>query len=161
MINWLMMRHNNAITIENATVDDIEAMAKLLNALFSIEQDFTPDIDCQLNGLNLMLENPQHAVIKVARNARADVIGMVSAQLVISSAQGTSSAWIEDMIVSKEHRANGIGRQLLMAVLEWAKEKGATRAQLLVDVDNESALGYYEHLGWEASHMTMRRLTLM
>jgi GNAT superfamily N-acetyltransferase len=159
MIKRMTMNHNE-IMIENANMDDVPALVQLLNDLFSIEQDFHPNEQRQSEGLNLILKNPSNAVIKIARNKEANVIGMVSAQLVISSAQGTYSVWIEDMVISEGYRAQGVGRQLLSAALAWAKEKGATRAQLLVDVDNASALGYYEHLGWESSCMNMRRLML-
>ncbi len=145
-------------TINNAQMQDIPALVQLLNALFSIEQDFQPDEARQIAGLSLILQNPTNAIIKVARNNKGDVIGMVSAQLVISTSQGATSAWVEDMIVAENYRAQGIGQQLLNAVLQWAKGKGATRAQLLVDLDNAPALGYYEHLGWKTSRMGMRRI---
>ncbi len=148
------------IDIQNAQMQDVPALVQLLNDLFSIEQDFKPDEPRQTAGLSLIIQNPSHAIIKVARNKNGDVIGMVSAQLVISSSQGTNSAWIEDMVVNEQYRAQGIGKQLLSSVLEWAKEKGATRAQLLVDLDNEPAIAYYEHLGWQTSRMGMRRLFL-
>jgi GNAT superfamily N-acetyltransferase len=148
------------LIINNAQIEDVPALVKLLNVLFSIEQDFHPDALRQTAGLSLIIQNPDSAIIKVARNQTGHVIGMVSAQLVISTSQGSTSAWIEDMVVSDQYRAQGIGRQLLTSVLQWAKDKGATRAQLLVDLDNEAALGYYEHLGWQASRMGMRRLIL-
>lgn len=160
MTKQMMMNHNEVI-IENANMGDVPALVQLLNVLFSIEQDFSPNEQRQSEGLSLILQNLDHAVIKVARvKEEANIIGMVSAQLVISSAQGSYSAWIEDMVISEDYRAQGVGRQLLSAVLQWAKEKGATRAQLLVDLDNEPALGYYNHLGWESSRMGMRRLML-
>jgi GNAT superfamily N-acetyltransferase len=148
------------IRIENASIADIPTLVVLLNELFSIEQDFQPDEARQIAGLTLILQNPQQAVIKIARNKSGEAIGMVSAQLVISSAQGTPSAWVEDMIVNQTYREQGVGRLLIESVLEWAKQKGATRAQLLVDLDNEPALAYYEHLGWQTSRMGMRRLFL-
>jgi GNAT superfamily N-acetyltransferase len=110
--------------------------------------------------LQLILDLGKSAVIKVAKNTNDEVIGMVSGQLVISTSQGSPSVWVEDMIVNRQYRAQGVGRLLLEAVLGWAKEQGATRAQLLVDLDNLSALGYYDHLGWQASRMGMRRLLL-
>ncbi len=156
----VMMTNLNAIKIENACMADLTAMVRLLNVLFTIEQDFQPDETLQIAGLRMIIENPDKAMIKVARNQEDQVIGMVSAQLIISTSQGALSAWIEDMVVNEEHRAQGVGRQLLKAVLEWAKEKGATRAQLLVDLDNMAAMGYYTHLGWQSSRMGMRRLLL-
>jgi GNAT superfamily N-acetyltransferase len=146
--------------ISDATFADIPALIELLYTLFSIEQDFTPNAKLQSNGLQLIIQNPDHAVIKVVKTSNGSIIGMVSAQLVISSAQGTYSAWIEDMVIHADYRAQGFGRLLLETALQWAKDKGATRAQLLVDLDNQPAIGYYDHLGWQASRMGMRRLML-
>lgn len=146
------------IAFDNAKLTDLPALVKLLNTLFSIEQDFQPDIEKQITGLTLILNNPYNAVIRVVRNTLGEVVGMVSVQLVISTSQGTPSAWIEDMVIHEQYRAQGFGRLLLDSALDWAKQKGATRAQLLVDLDNEPALGYYNHLGWQPSNMGMRRI---
>lgn len=151
---------NVAFLINDAKEEDIPSLVVLLNDLFSIEQDFAPNAELQALGLQLIIQNQNTANIKVARTSSGHVVGMVSAQLVISSAQGSNSAWIEDMVVDEAYRKHGIGRELLHAVLQWAKDKGATRAQLLVDLDNTAAVGYYNHLGWESSRMGMRRIML-
>jgi len=148
------------ILIETAIEADIPGLVSLLAELLSIEQDFKPDEAKQVQGLKLLISSPDHGIIKVAKTADGDVIGMVSAQLVISTAEGAPSAWIEDMVVSKQHRASGIGRKLLDAALAWAKSKGASRAQLLVDLDNAPALGYYDHLGWQGTRLGARRILL-
>jgi ribosomal protein S18 acetylase RimI-like enzyme len=148
------------IKITDATSKDIPALVALLDELFSIEQDFQPNPARQIAGLQLLLNTAKNAVIKVAKNIEGEVIGMVSGQLVISTSQGSPSVWIEDMVVSEKYRACGVGRTLLEAALEWAKGHGATRAQLLVDLDNTIAIGYYDHLGWQPSRMGMRRLLL-
>ena len=85
---------------------------------------------------------------------------MVTAQLIISTAQGTASAWIEDMVIDAVYRKHGIGKQLLQNILAWAKTKGATRVQLLVDTANTEALGYYQHLHWEATQLQAHRMFL-
>lgn len=148
------------IVIDNARHEDIPDLVQLLDELFSIEQDFTPDHVKQAQGLALLIANPSSASIKVARGKQGKAIGMVSAQFVISTAQGAPSAWVEDMVVSAEYRGMGIGNMLLESVLAWAKEHGATRAQLLVDISNEPALGYYSHLGWQSTLLQARRVFL-
>jgi len=146
------------ITFDDAKLADIPALVTLLNELFSIEKDFKPDAEKQISGLQMLIESPDIGVIKVARDSQSKAVGMVSAQLVISTAQGAPSAWVEDMIVSQPYRATGVGKQLLAEALAWAKNKGATRAQLLVDIENTPALGYYAHLGWESTQLQARRL---
>ncbi|MDR1889532.1 MAG: GNAT family N-acetyltransferase [Zoogloeaceae bacterium] len=140
------------IAIEPATPADLPALTGLLDILFSIEQDFCPDAEKQQRGLELLLSRPENAVILVARGAQG-VIGMVSAQLVISTASGAPSAWIEDVVLHPERRAQGIGRKLLDAAADWAIGKGARRVQLLADADNAPALGFYEHQGWEPTRL--------
>ena len=144
--------------IENATLADIPALTALLDSLFAIEVDFSADTEKQILGLQMIIENPKHAIIKVARNDENKVIGMVSAQLVISTAQGSYSAWIEDMVVAEGFRGRGLGRRLLDEAISWAKEKGASRAQLLVDMENEPAIGYYQHLGWGNTQLQARKI---
>lgn len=146
--------------IDAAVAADIPALVALLGELFAIEQDFMPDPQRQARGLALLLAHPERARVLVARGADGRTLGMVSAQLVISTAEGAPSAWIEDMVVAASHRRQGIGRALLTAALEWACAQGATRAQLLVDLDNHPALDFYRHLGWQATRLGARRFLL-
>ncbi len=148
------------ISYDVANEADIDDLVKLLAILFGIEKDFNADFTKQQKGLELLLKNSATATIQVARNPLGKAIGMVTAQLLISTAQGTASAWIEDMVIDAAYRKQGIGKQLLQNTLEWAKTKGATRVQLLVDTANTEALGYYQHLHWEATQLQARRMLL-
>jgi len=151
---------NKNYVIENASNQDIPALIDLLGVLFGIEADFQADVVKQTKGLTLLINATENGVIKVAKNHEDQVIGMVSAQLVISTAQGSPSAWVEDMVIEEDYRGEGVGKALLDEALVWAKNKGATRAQLLVDTENTSALGYYTHLGWETTQLQARKIFL-
>ncbi len=147
-----------SINYQVASDAEINDLVSLLSDLFTIEKDFNPDLSKQKKGLELIIKNRNTATVQVAKNTAGKVIGMVTAQLVISTAQGAASAWIEDMVVHSAYRGHGIGKQLLQRTLDWAKENGATRAQLLVDIKNKEALGYYEHLKWETTQLQARRV---
>ncbi|HEX5539372.1 MAG TPA: GNAT family N-acetyltransferase [Methylophilaceae bacterium] len=149
-----------SLHFDDANADDIPQLVDLLHTLFTIEDDFSPDTQKQRLGLEMLIANPVSGVIKVARNVDGNAIGMVSAQLVISTAEGAYSAWIEDMVIAPGYRGQGIGRMLLRYVLQWAKAQGATRAQLLVDLANDSAIDYYRHLGWQPTQLQARRILL-
>jgi ribosomal protein S18 acetylase RimI-like enzyme len=146
--------------IENASNQDIPALINLLGILFGIEADFQADAEKQKEGLSQLINHPENGVIKLAKNEKRQVIGMVSAQLVISTAQGSPSAWIEDMVIEEAYRGEGVGKALLDEALIWSKNKGATRAQLLVDTENTPALGYYAHLGWEITQLQAHKIFL-
>ena len=145
--------------ITTATEADIPDLIGLLGILFAIEQDFTPDVEKQRRGLTGLLASPSGQVA-IARDARGRAIGLATAQLVISTAEGAPSAWIEDVVVEAGWRGKGLGRALLAYVLQWARSQGATRAQLLADLDNTPALEFYEHLGWQSTRLGARRLML-
>jgi GNAT superfamily N-acetyltransferase len=146
------------IIYQVANESDIDDLVSLLSDLFSIEKDFHPDLPKQKKGLELIIKNHNTATVQIAKNNVGKVVGMVTAQLVISTAQGSASAWIEDMVVHSSYRGRGIGKVLLQRTIDWAKENGATRAQLLVDIENQEALGYYEHLKWESTQLQARRV---
>lgn len=148
------------VTLDAATPADLPNLVALLHRLFAIEQDFQANPEKQIQGLTRLMASPAMAHIAVARDGDGRVVAMVSAQLVISTAEGAPSAWIEDMVVAPEWQGQGVGRRVLAAVLAWAKDQGATRAQLLADLDNAPALAYYDHLGWQATRLGARRLML-
>lgn len=150
-----------AYAIQAARREDIPALILLLDTLFTIEQDFTPDHSTQQKGLELLLQQPDMAYIAVAKNDAGKVIGMASAQLVVSTAEGAFSAWIEDVVVDANYRQHGIGSALLNNVLDWAAAKGATRAQLLADLDNAPALDFYQRIGWKKTRLVAHRRGLI
>lgn len=147
-------------TFAPASVNDLPDLIQLLDALFSIEQDFTPQPENQRRGLERLLADSERACIMVARDESGRAIAMASAQLVISTAEGAPSAWIEDVVVSGTYRGQGLGKQILAALLDWARRQGATRAQLLADLDNTPALSFYDHLGWHGTRLGARRIAL-
>ncbi|HVY07309.1 MAG TPA: GNAT family N-acetyltransferase [Burkholderiales bacterium] len=148
------MAVNPSFRIERARADDIPALIDLLAALFAIESDFSPDRSAQRRGLELLLSLPDdRATILVARAQDERVIGLASAQLVISTAEGAASAWIEDVVVQESFRGKGIARQLLVGLEAWSRRHGATRLQLLADAGNAPALDFYRHLGWQATQL--------
>jgi ribosomal protein S18 acetylase RimI-like enzyme len=141
--------------IRPAIAADLDALVRLLGLLFSIEADFRPDPERQRRGLALLLAAPQARVLVAEVDGR--VAGMVTAQLVVSTAEGGLSALVEDLVVEAASRGRGVGRSLLAAAEGWAQERGATRLQLLADRENAPALGFYERLGWRPTQLVCWR----
>jgi GNAT superfamily N-acetyltransferase len=150
-----------SMCIERARSTDVPALIELLAALFAIESDFSVDRSKQLRGLELLLSQPDdRAAVMVARSNDGKAVGMASAQLVISTAEGAPSAWIEDVVVQQGLRGQGIARLLLQELLVWAQKHGATRAQLLADNANVSALEFYRHIGWQPTQLSAWKVFL-
>ena len=57
------------------------------------------------------------------------------------------TAYMEDLCVEKEHRGKGIGKSLFYKALEFSRQRGAERLDLMVWAFNEDAMRFYESLG--------------
>lgn len=142
-----------------ASEDDLPVLADLLDELFTLEGDFHPERDRQLQGLRLILEQPAMGRLFVLR-INGKVEGMVNALITISTAQGGRVLLLEDVIISQEHRGKGLGRHLVEHVLAWADGEGMNRVTLLADHDNQLALRFYRKLGFSTSAMIVLRKML-
>lgn len=147
------------IEIANAQEQDIEGMADLLLSLFDQEADFAPDRAKQVAGLRLIMAEPKTGQLFAAR-AQGKVVGMVSLLFTVSTALGKPVCWLEDMVVSKDARGQGLGSKLLNHAVAYAKDQGFGRITLLTDLANKDAQRFYARHGFSHSEMTPLRILL-
>ena len=143
---------DRSCTVRPATEDDMDSMLRLLAQLFSIEQDFRIDPQRQASGLRRLLADSERTCILVA-DGRPSVAGMVTGQLVVSTAVGGLSLLVEDLVVDERSRRRGIGHSLVEALEAWGRRRGALRLQLVADETNAAALHFYESHSWQRSRM--------
>jgi GNAT superfamily N-acetyltransferase len=62
----------------------------------------------------------------------------------------SDDCWLEDIFVEAGARGTGMGRALVEAAFERARERGCARIELDVNEANPAALALYESLGFEA-----------
>jgi len=141
------MSNQNPVQIDLANHADIPALSQLIDSLFALESEYKINQDAQQRGLTLLLSSGSRARLWCAR-AGSRVVGMVSVQLVASTAEGAWSGWMEDLIVQEDYRSQGTGKALVDAAWNWAKSQGATRMQALVDQDNHAAMKFYNKLNF-------------
>ena len=135
--------------IRPARVEDLAACVDLLDDLFRLETDFAPDAGRQIRGLSQLLESDA-AQLMVADDD-GEVVGMLSVQRLISTAQGSAVGIVEDVVVRDRRRGQGIGRALMDAAEAWARDEGLTRLQLLAERGNHPANALYQRLGWTST----------
>ena len=68
-----------------------------------------------------------------------------------SSWKGAAGVYVQDIYVSANLRGTGLGRKLMQAVTDTARNWGATYCKLSVYGDNESASAFYKRLGFRVS----------
>jgi GNAT superfamily N-acetyltransferase len=62
--------------------------------------------------------------------------------------KSAEDAWLEDLFVREEARRSGLGRALVEAATERARERGAKRIELDVQQDNAAARALYAACGF-------------
>ncbi len=141
------------IVIRKGQLTDIPELIDLLKDLFSIEEDFQFDRRKQEKGLRMILESDPDENVLLVAECESKVIGMCSAQTLISTAEGARSAMIEDMIVKDSFRGKGVGTMIMDGVVSWAKESNITRLQLLVDKNNSNGISFYKKNHWKDTQL--------
>lgn len=145
------------LCVRPAETADMPAMIELLGQLFALEVDFAFDREKQALGLGLLLASPSGHVW--VSDEDGEVLGMLTVQTLISTAEGGVVGLIEDVVVAATARGRGIGRALLETAEHWARERRMPRLQLLADRGNGSALAFYARRGWrETTLVALRRV---
>jgi GNAT superfamily N-acetyltransferase len=85
----------------------------------------------------------ERSTVLVAEH-RGELLGFATAYLELNSVRFGRRCWVEDLAVSPEHRSRGIGKALLDAAKDWARERGATHLELDSGEAREDAHRFYE-----------------
>jgi len=93
-----------------------------------------------------------------------EVVGVVFALLEEEPAKTTSLfrprrfCWIRKLVVTQQHRGQGVGQQLMQQVERWAQQQDAVDIELLVWAFNRPALAFYAEMGYAARNMVLGKM---
>lgn len=91
------------------------------------------------------LKDPRHRLV-VARDNDL-VVGFVSAVIYLHPDKPAPELWINEVGVAPTHQRQGIGKRLLQAMLEEARQSGCTEAWVLTERENTAAMTLYKSIG--------------
>lgn len=148
-----------ACIIREARAGDLDALVELLGLLFALESDFAPDAARQRRGLSQLMTQGRNRLVLVAELS-GNVVGMATAQVLVSTAEGGPALLLEDVVVRPEARGLGLGRALLTRLEDWGLALGATRLQLLADKHNAPAHDFYRACGFHPTNLVCLRRCL-
>ena len=93
------------------------------------------------------LADPRHRlVVALDKNI---VVGFVSAVIYVHPDKSAPEMWINEIGVAPTHQRQGIGKALMKAILEEAKQSGCSEVWVLTDRANLAAMAMYKSAGGE------------
>jgi GNAT superfamily N-acetyltransferase len=84
------------------------------------------------------------SVVIVAQAEDGELVGFCTAYQDLHSVRFGYRAWVEDLAVHPEHRSRGVGKAVLDAAKDWARERGATHLELDSAETRGDAHRFYE-----------------
>ena len=147
------------MNIRRAKRDDVPEIVKMLasDKLGKLREDYQDplpvkyyqafdNIDSDVNQELIVIENEENAIIGTLQLTFIQYL----------TYQGGMRAQIEAVRIREDYRGRGIGEALFNWAINRSKEKGVLLVQLTTDKKRQEALGFYEKLGFTASHEGMK-----
>lgn len=132
--------------IRPAVVDDIAAILSLIHELAQYERE--PDaVHNTADALTETLFGDLPSVFALVAEVQGRVVGTAIWFINYSTWTGRHGIYLEELIVTSEHRGSGLGRALLATLGQICVERGYTRLEWSVLDWNAPALGFYRSLG--------------
>lgn len=141
--------------VRQAQESDLHAMVELLRQLAKVESNFRFDPQKQRAGLELLLADPHSLVFVVEIGGM--IAGMATLQRLISTHEGGVVGRVEDVVIHRNFRGKGIGKQLLNHLKAVCQELGYQRLQLLADETNTNGETFYASQGLQPTNFKQWR----
>ena len=143
-----------ALIVRSAADADIDRIVLFNQALARETEGRELDRKTVKSGVEALIEEPARGQYFVAQQA-GDVVGQIMVTYEWSDWRNGNIWWVQSVYVSKQHRRQGIYRELHGYVRSMARQQGAAGLRLYVERDNESARRTYGALGMQASDYMM------
>lgn len=86
------------------------------------------------------------------------IVGMLT--LIIFRIPFAKKGLLEDIVVDKDYRGNGIGTKLFSTAIKMAQEEGVAYLDFTSSPQREAANNLYEHLGFKKRETNIYRIKL-
>jgi ribosomal protein S18 acetylase RimI-like enzyme len=129
-----------------ASAEEADAVAGLMAGFRDHLDKADPPDDEVRASVERILAEPSSEFLLAAVDG--DPLGVCQLRYRWSVWTSAEDCWLEDLYVVPEARRSGLGRALVDAALDSARERGCVRIELDVDEDNDPALGLYAAAGF-------------
>jgi GNAT superfamily N-acetyltransferase len=146
------------VTLRPARREDVRAIVAMLadDALGASREDKSDPLSrAYYDAFEEMARDPNNRLL-IAEKGGA-IVGTLQVTFIRGlSRKGMRRALIEAVRVASDKRGEGIGEEIIRAVIELARAEGCKMVQLTTDKSRKDAHRFYERLGFAASHEGMK-----
>ena len=142
------------MNIRPATIADLAAVLALVPRLAATGSP--PGRDAQqieasdIESVTRALQRPAADEALLVVEAAGGLLGLIHVKTVVDYFTQQPIAHVSDVVVAASAEGRGIGKALMHAAEDWARDQGYAIVQLHVLVDNARARSMYERLGYSA-----------
>lgn len=137
--------------IRRLELNDIEQSYKLLNELYHNDIIYDIFVDKYNNSLK------DNNFYGIAAEENGIILGILISRIINRLVKSNDILHIDDLIVSKDYRSNGIGNLLLQNAINYAKERNCKTIELKSYINNEKAHNLYERIGFKKQHYGFKK----
>jgi ribosomal protein S18 acetylase RimI-like enzyme len=127
---------------------EAETVANLLVEFRDWYERDWPSDRAFLAGVERLIEDPATEFLLGTADDDAPPQGVAQLRYRYGLWLAADDCWLEDLYVSEHARGSGLGRAIVQASIDRAKERGCRRIELDVDEDNDAARALYESFGF-------------
>jgi ribosomal protein S18 acetylase RimI-like enzyme len=142
------------MNIRPATIADLAAVLALVPRLAATGSP--PGRDAQqieasdIESVTRALQRPAADEVLLVAEDAGGLLGLIHVKTVVDYFTQQPIAHVSDVVVAASAEGRGIGKALMHAAEDWARDQGYAIVQLHVLVDNARARSMYERLGYSA-----------
>ena len=156
------------MNIRPAVMSDYDQLCALFDEVDALHRDTRPEIFRKPDGpirsvehVTKLVSGPNSTILVAEHDGRLVGLAVMTEQPVSSHPLHVPRRVVEivTVVVRKAARRQGIGKSLIAAALDWARQRGAQHVEISVHAFNQDALRAYMAAGFTLSvHRLMLRL---
>lgn len=147
------MEEQGAITIRRATLEDGPAISRLLGQLAEAVEDWPFSPAWVEANLPPMLEDDDYLLL--VAEGEGQVVGLLTLHLRRTLFHPTSVALVDELVVDRAWRNQGVGRRLMAEAIRAARARGACEVEVSTERSNQAAQAFYRRLGFSHEAVLM------
>ena len=149
----------NEVKIRKASLDDLEQLMIFEQDLIKTERPFDPTLKpdpIKYYDLKSLITSPLAEVVVAETDNKVIASGYARIDRSKPFLKHSTHAYLGFMYVLPEYRGQGINKQIMDALKNWAISQNITEFSLEVYYDNISAIKAYEKIGFSKYILEMR-----